>query len=706
MASKEELRKLMLAMNPDAEQIEEATAAAPRVPGAAKALGKGFYEANVEPLLSPRETAMAIFGAGQEFVRDPKEFSKSVAKAEMERLKAAGETPEAGAEYYGGMLSPFSLFRRLPKTEVVRPKGQGVVLDYPDAPLIQVGNKDPGLSEAYGTTRYPKGFVSRAIEDGKARVTALTENDVLDADKTSAINNFLDTKVRNYFVNQFGTKDDPIFKAIKEGRLSTVALREAGGIREYLPAAAREGKTRVNPETGQSVFYPTRSAQAALEDINKIYDELTNMRGTVIANRTVGKPENQYGILDQERPKAQQLLDETTQALLNERNAAYELNPSVGILGYKDPAFSSKAKPGERMLDVLPERGRQRRTVASQDLAALMLSQDPNMPKSLRTAIEKGQPIYDMSPRGALSDILDTEALVNYLATLPTREIKNLRYEDAVRGAVKLDELATERKAVIARVREGKPVDKKVFLEGVSQPIISYGKESAFPGFTWRQITDPEATTLEGAYIGHSVGGYARDGGYGPARYKAFLSGKNKVYSLRDAEGRPVTTIETQEIPDRGTIVTQVKGAGNKTGNSGDKTPYDSLLVDFFNKINATAITESDTFLPPLSREYKQQRGNPVPRRLSARVGAPQPIGRLAPEEPPVPQQVPAAPVQQGIGQIAPQQAPAQPGPDQLPPELAQRLGRAGFDQRMLNYLGMLRRRMMEDDDRGPEGEE
>lgn len=664
MASKEELRKLMLAMNPDAEQIEEAAAAASRVPGAAKALGKGFYEANVEPLLSPRETAMAIFGAGQEFVRDPKEFSKSVARSEMERLKAAGETPEAGAEYYGGMLSPFSLFRRMPKTEVVRPKGQGVVLDYPDAPLVAMGDKNTTLDERYGSTRYPKGFVNRTIEDGKARLTDLVERETLnlDVDKAKAINNFLDTKVRNYFVNQFGTKDDPIFKAIKEGRLSSVRLREPGGIREYLPVAAREGKTRVNPETKESVFYPTGSAQAALEDINKIYDELTNMRGTVIANRTVGKPENEFALLDQERPKAQQLLDETTQALLNERNAAYEINPSVGILGYKDPAFAANAKPSRKLLNVLPERGRQRRTVAAEDLDALMLAQDPNMPKSLKTAIEKGQPIYDMNPRGALGDILDTGVLVNYLATLPTREIKNLRYEDAVRGAVRLDELTTERNAIIARVREGKPVDKKVFLEGVSQPIISYGKESAFPGFTWRQITDPEATTLEGAYIGHSVGGYAKEGGYGPERYKAFLSGKNKVYSLRDAEGRPVTTIETMEVPERGTIVTQVKGAGSKTGNSGDKTPYDPLLVDFFNKINAAAITESDSFLPPLSREYKQQRGNPVPSRLSARLGAPQPIGRPAPAEPPVPQQVPPAPAQQGIGQLpqAPQNPPRQ----------------------------------------------
>jgi len=104
MASKEELRKLMLAMNPDAEQIEEAVAAAPKVPKVAKSLGKGFYEANVEPLLSPYETATAIFGAGKEFVQNPRDFSESVAKAELQYASpraaircSASERPGRGA---------------------------------------------------------------------------------------------------------------------------------------------------------------------------------------------------------------------------------------------------------------------------------------------------------------------------------------------------------------------------------------------------------------------------------------------------------------------------------------------------------------------------------------------------------------------------------------------------------------------------------
>ena len=137
MASKEELRKLMLAMNPDAEQIEEAATAAPRVPDVAKAFGRGFYEANVVPLLSPYETAMAIFGTGKEMARAPVETTKSMARSELERLQQAGRSPEDAAGYLGGMLSPFSLFRQLPaRREITAYQGSPAKFEpTPDNPL-------------------------------------------------------------------------------------------------------------------------------------------------------------------------------------------------------------------------------------------------------------------------------------------------------------------------------------------------------------------------------------------------------------------------------------------------------------------------------------------------------------------------------------------------------------------------------------------
>jgi hypothetical protein len=305
-----------------------------------------------------------------------------------------------------------------------------------------------------------------------------------------------------------------------------------------------------------------------------------------------------------------------------------------------------------------------------------MLAQQENLPKSLRMAIEKGQPIYDMSPSKALKEILAPEPLVDYLATLSPREIKNLRYEDAVRGASKLNELRTQRKAVIGRIEEGKPVDNKIFMEGVSAPIIKYDEKTQFPGFTWRRITDAEATTVEGAYIGHSVGGYAKEGMYSADSKKDFKSGAIKVYTLRDAEGKPVTTVEVKEIEGRDPIVTQVRGAGKKSGNLADKTPYDTALVNLFNDLKVARITENNLYLPPLSSAYKQQLDSPTSAARS-RLAVPQ---ILRNEDAPQ--------VQQGIGQLpnAPQNLPNAP---QNLPNVPQNLPNEGRIRATLRRLGI-----------------
>jgi hypothetical protein len=582
----------------------------------------------------PYDTATydAAMAAIEGAAREPVKTAKSAASALAEYGKKAVSGPAGMTQFLAENLTPLPRMPSGPgKMEVVRPKGSGVVLDYPDAPLVKLrdnsANPNSDTNELYGHVRFPKGFVNRAIEEGRDRLTTVRVRQNLTLDQTTAIDDFLRTKFRNYFVNQFGTKDDPVFKAIKEGKLSTVGLRDRGNIREYLPAAAKEGKTRVNPETGETMFYPSSSAQAALEDINAIYDRMTGLRGTVLANRTIGKPGREYSVLDPEMEKSQQLLDETTQALIDERNQPYEINPAVGILGYKDPEIAADLDPRRKLLQAFPSQGRVRISPASEDIEALMLGQQNDLPKQIRTAIEKGQPIYDMDPSGPLADILDPESLVDYLVTLPPREVKNMRFEDAIRGAAKLQDIRTQRGEVISRIRDGKPVDKKVFLEGVSAPLISYDKDSPFAGFTWRQITDPEATAVEGAFIGHSVGGYSSEGAYGPDAKKAFKSGQNKVYTLRDEQGRPVTTVEAKEIEGKGLVVTQTKGAGNKSGNVKPEA-YDAALVDLFNKLKVAAVNERDSFLPPLAQAYKNQTANPVEVRLRGGLGLPQPIGQ------------------------------------------------------------------------------
>jgi hypothetical protein len=627
----------------------------------------------------PYDTAAydAAVAALEGAAREPVKTAKSAAKALAEYGKEAVSGPAGLTKFLAENLTPLPRVpSTAPRSDIVRPQGEGIVLDAPQAPPVPFTVTGTGAS-ATTTGRVPKGYVPRAILRAQERLGK--KYSTLPDANLSAINNFLQTKVRNYYTRQFGTQDDPIYKAIREGRLTSEELGAPGGIRKYLADVAKEGKTRVNPETGETRFYPSPSAQEAIQDINALYDKMTGMRGTILANETIGDPQYSSLLSDQAKTELERLKEITKDRLLGERLRPEEINPQIDYMGYKNPAF---VKPGSSPTEpVLTSYFN-----PSDDMIALSLSNPTFLPKELRTAIEKKQPIYDLNPQGALKKILDEESLVDYLATLPVNQINNMRYEDAIRGSVKLQALRKERKVLVSRIRDNKPVDGKPFLEGVSAPLVSYPEGSPLQGYTWRRLEKPDATELEGAYLKHSVGGYADDGSYSSKDKKDFRAGTIKVYSLRDPRGLPVTTVEVKEIPGLGPAVTQVKGVGRATGNAqlsslGDKelalsTNYvDPALVDLFRKLNVTGIQESDSYLPPRALEYKKTAKTKPVSSLRAGIGAPQPIGR--PEPPPV---------QQGIGQL-PQ------APRDIPD--AENFARGMNDQQLMEFV----RRLFRDQD-------
>ena len=539
-------------------------------------------------------------------------------------------------------------------SQIIRPRGEGIVLDNPNATAVELEkNQAPTV---------PTGYIPRAIAKGQERIRDRYAG--LPEANRAAIENFLQTKVRNYYARQFGTQDDPIYKAIREGRLTSDELGKAGGIRKYLTDVAKEGKTRVDPETGETRFYPSPNAQEAIEDINRLYDRMTNMRGTVLTGKTVGDPKFNWRLSETAREDFRKLEAATRDRLLEERLRPQEINPSISYVGYQDP---SQVKPGGEPRNLISYEG----AYPSADTIALFLSNPEQrrfMPKGLLTAMEKDQPVYDMSPSGALEELLDERLLVDYLSTLEPNQINNMRFEDAIRGSAKFQVLKNERKVLVSRIKDNKPVDSKVFLEGVSAPLISYPEGSPLAGYTWRRLEKPEATELEGAYIGHSVGGYADDGSYTSEKKKAFREGTTKIYSLRDPRGFPVTTVEIQEVRGLGPVAQQVRGAGRATGNDNlskleaDRlalaTNYvDPALVDLFKTLGVVRIQEYASHLGPLAKamslsiEQEFKKKHILSPTLQARVGEGQPVGGLPPQPQPAPRPQPP-PEQQGIGQL------------------------------------------------------
>ena len=227
------------------------------------------------------------------------------------------------------------------------------------------------------------------------------------------------------------------------------------------------------------------------------------------------------------------------------------------------------------------------------------------LPQNLRTAFEKGEIIYGTSgPNAPIRQLFDARSINEFLASIPERELKNIRFEDAVKGGAKISAKRLERETLAADIRAGKRVPDKYFSEGVSSPLLQFN-EGPLQGFAWKRIEKADATVPEGAYVGHSVGGYAQGGAYGPEKHKQFNEGKMRVYTLRDNRNRPVNTIEVR-MDETGPIVTQIKGNGRATGNTAPEK-YDQGVLQFLQDyLKPVRINESDNYLTPILQSYKE----------------------------------------------------------------------------------------------------
>jgi hypothetical protein len=469
----------------------------------------------------------------------------------------------------------------------VRPYGKGTVFS--------------GVKLSSG--RDVQSSLDRYIDQGKS--AAFSIGDVNTAD---AVQKFFDTKARRYMSTQLGTEKDPIFDAIKKGRISNLALHDMRNLRKYAIEAAGEGKYKVDKETGKPVmdaygrpiFYP--KDPRAVMDVTEGYDEMVDVRPMSLKPGLI--PQSYYTSDPLYRAEVERINDQMRQAF-----EAEGLDPRL-VNFVREPMILTSARDTGK-----PYYSGYLHNL--DDFIQAKLSGDPeatkNVPENVRRALDQGEILYDVAVRpGPLQEILDPENMADYLATLSPKEIDKIRFEDAVVGSAKFNREKIDRKFEGQRIKElvesGKAPDS-IFSKGVSEPLLQFDKDQRHPGFAWKRIEDLEATIPEGAYVGHSVGGYALGGaGYGPRYTKGFEEGTHEIYSLRNARNRPVTTIQvinhgSKDAPYR--VVEQIKGNGAKTGNTAP-VDYDEEVYDFLTQVvKPDAIQESDRYLTPMLIQYR-----------------------------------------------------------------------------------------------------
>jgi hypothetical protein len=582
-------------------------------------------KAGVRPEPPADPTAKGFYTAGELLsnLTNPAAVPRKVGPVVEKGVTAVGK--EAARQVERGMFNEGPLRNITPQPMyAVRPEGGGTTF---------TGVREPASSR----TTAPISRFDKLIEAGaNPRIEGLS-NEMGDA-----IENFWRSKAQNYFTRQYGTPSDPVFKQIISGQLRTPALQRQ--IPDYALDQLSVGKTRVDPVTGESRFYP--KYPQALEDLTRRYDEMTGLEGVAF---NVKEP-----IFDPNYPstmgnRGTQLEIAAREDVINKLIAGGMnpnlINPKVTLTGPRSDAPDALLNyvPGEyKELYSMYANPPKDQSMIDRIYKELGLTEDvkPGVPENIKRAIETSEPIYDInfSYRSPLKDLLTPENINRYLATKTPAEINKMRFEDVVKNSAKynLDMFNTQN--LVDAIRSGKRVPEKVWTQGISEPLMTLGEGQN--KFTWHRIVDNEATAVEGAYLGHSVGGYAKGGSYGPAEYRRFQEGQKQVFTLRDSKGKPFTTVEVEKVQtgplgkelsprelarakaegrelELGpvmTVVRQIKGNGGKTGNTAPKDAEDQVMTFIKDYIRPDKITESDTFLTPKLEELKMDlSGRPRP---------------------------------------------------------------------------------------------
>jgi hypothetical protein len=455
-----------------------------------------------------------------------------------------------------------------------------------------------------------------------------------DEGQRSLIENFWSSKARNYFERQFGTPDDPILEGIKTKKLKGTALSDLRtGFPRSLIDSLAVGKTRtkegarpaadfVGPGAPKTQFFP--EYPESYEDVARRYDQATGLKGNLISTNPAAAETAYNSISSEGRAMARAAGEKEADKLLAQGVPPNLINTEMGVTtrSIKEPdrivnentpnsakALYAAFEEASAYKKMTPEQ----RSLAAEDTYGMYDSEvlPSLLSQNVLTAIEKGEPVYDIDYMGkTLSNLFKPNNINQYLASLPARELANIRFEDAVRGGLKLGEDRFRLDTMVDRIKAGKPVAENVFSDGVSKPLLQFGEGSGLDGFAWKRIEKREATVPEGAYVGHSVGGYELGGvGYSSEKQKGFNTGQWRVYTLRDNRNRPVNTVEVKMLDENTPVVTQIKGNGRASGNTAPEK-YDAAVLRFLQThLKPAAIEESDSYLTPLLQTYKTELG-------------------------------------------------------------------------------------------------
>jgi len=336
--------------------------------------------------------------------------------------------------------------------------------------------------------------------------------------KYDAVDAFIDKKARKYFINEFGTANDPLRKAMASGEMPIYG-KDVEQFPEYLLAAARDPNAPGHLQ--------------AKRHLEKYYDDKTNIQLQSLSLAPDPHDADARNIFNKKmtdfQTKQRDLM--TAEGLPEE---------------YQNPAFLNK-HTFQDLKDYPSSTEAFRKMVE--------LGEQDKLPSNLKYALQNEQPIYMVSQPDM--DFLKPKILAETLSTIPPEKLKNMSFEQAVIEGTKNMRVYREYDTAVERASKNLSVPKEV-MSMFTKPVTKSTDGE------WVKLTEPIATKLEGKLMHHSVGGYADNPNYNLGGPEAIKSGKANIFSLRNGKtGMPEVTLEAEKLPNGDLGLNQIKGDYN-----------------------------------------------------------------------------------------------------------------------------------------------
>jgi len=515
--------------------------------------GSEFVSSFVNPAVPVRAAAAATTKSA--------EMLKDVAKSEAayNLTQRAMASPAMGA----GMAGPMYIVRQ--------PGGE-----FPSSRALPSGGK-PSEFESN---------LDRQLKERIKDVQNLADRYPTLKERTDAVANFFDTKMRDWYTKQASSVSDPVREALITGKIK---LPKGSPSEEQFPTAlvnaAREGDV------------------TAMRVLEKQYDEMLGIKGYRI--EPPGMPYSARAAMEQEY---------RNNIFMSMKNNPSTIPGSLLLRLTKQDVSKLSSKEAQQKIDIirakLAENPNLFNTIFEPKMERLFTPESYNSPRLNSAADltdpEKAHLNPATNPRAASQPIYDTEG------SYPT-SIFGLSRRDLQSAAVQIDpkelagmgvtEFLAKTMQIHASADEAKNAAKAVnrAIEA-KRPIPTsaamYGTKELLPkdsmNYQWREVVDPQAARIQAAMMDNSIAGYADVGTYGSVNggLNALKNGDIRLFSLYGPEGHAVSNVEfvtpaykaEKNSSHKPNTIPQFTGNGLGTKNAHPEN-YGPQIVDLINFI-------------------------------------------------------------------------------------------------------------------------